>query len=189
MKKIIFLLLILFLLNDLTSGQDLIVRKTGDTINCTVTKIDSNIVYYKIRFHDQQIITQIYRKEISDLIVPVLPDDPIRILCEKKIKKNTPLLIASGFSFIFGGAMIIYGTSETFKVENGAVYIDDYDKQESGMKKTKIGIPFVIAGAVVGSISLTKVIKYKKQLKNLYKLSIDMDYGPIYNGFTICYKF
>jgi hypothetical protein len=190
MKNILFFSMTLFLFMEVINGQDLIVRNIGDTIKCTVTKIDSNIVYYQIRFHDRLINLTIDRNEIQDLIVPVLPDDPRRLLYEKKIKKYTPILLASGFSFVFGGAMIITGLKQSFEKIDGVYYFrGDYENQQNAEKKIALGIPFTVAGIVVGSIFFTKVIKYKKQLKNLNNLSINTDYSPIYNGFTICYKF
>jgi hypothetical protein len=185
MNKFIFLFLILFLLNDLTIGQDKIIRKIGDTINCTVTKIDSNIIYYKIRFHDRPINLKIDRNDIKDLIVPVLPDDPTYLIYKKNIKIYSAITTISIVSFVFGGTMLIYGFSESLV----GIFSGEENTLNKGSTQIIIGIPLLVSGAVVGSISLKKAINYKKQLKKLNKLSIDMDYSPIYYGFTVCYKF
>jgi hypothetical protein len=190
MKNILFLSMTLFLFCELTNGQDMLVLKEGDTIRCTVTKIDSNMIYFKMKYKNQPINLSLERNQISDLIVPVLPDDPTRMMCEKNIQKYSTIGLLSGVVLVFGGAMTIYGFSESFEVKNRMViFRGDYDNTTSGIHKIVLGIPFLVAGAIFGKISMTKVHKYKKQLKNLYNLSINTDYNTFYKGITISYKF
>jgi hypothetical protein len=185
MKNFLFLSMALLLFRELTNCQDLIIPKNGDTIRCSVTKIDSNVIYFKMVFHDKIINTNLERNEISELIVPVLPDNPKRIMFEKRIKTYSTIGSISVVSYVFGGVLTFYGFIQSFQ---GILNTDETSFNKGGTK-IAIGIPFLVTGAIVGSISISKAIKYKNKLKNLYKLSINMDYSPSYKGLSITYKF
>jgi hypothetical protein len=100
MNKILLLSITIIFFYRLTFGQDMIIRNSGDTLNCTVTKIDSNMIYVKFKSHDQIVHLSVDKSSIKEFIVPVFPDDSIRLSCETNIRNYSLLGTASGISFI-----------------------------------------------------------------------------------------
>jgi hypothetical protein len=180
----------------LVTGQDIIVRNNGDTLKCTVTKVDSNAVYFILKQKHSTIETFILRDKIMSMKIPVAPDNPDRRLCEKKIRNYTAWGIIGGTAFVLGGITSIYGV---IKISGSGADVShsgttiavtgDENDDLSGMNYVLGGLPFFIGGAIIGSISLHKVKKYKNRLKNLYNLSIDVGNHGKYNELKLSYRF
>jgi hypothetical protein len=194
--KILLLSLILFLLGGLTRGQDIIVRNNGDTIRCVVTRIDSNVIYFKLKRQNESVTTSLSRNEIKDFIVPVSPDNPMRILYEKKITRNSILGTAGSLGFVAGGILIISGFSDMYSSGEGVRFfqifsfnIEDMEQYNNGKRRIVAGIPFTVAGAVIGSLGFSKVVKYRGRLKDLYNVSVSWEYDLKYKGIRLTYKF
>ncbi len=66
MKKFA-LLIILFLPSFMAYSQDEIIRKNGDRISCTITKIDSANVYFSLTRNNNTLNTSISKSEIQDI--------------------------------------------------------------------------------------------------------------------------
>lgn len=66
MKKITFLLLLLIIISGI-SAQDIITRRNGNQINCTITKVDSTTVYFNLNNGGDVITANIPRSEVKDI--------------------------------------------------------------------------------------------------------------------------
>jgi hypothetical protein len=185
MKRKVPLILSMMLITAFCEAQDrdIIIRNNGDTIRCTITRVDSNAVYCKVKLHDNYVATVVKRNDIRDFIMRVPPDNPVRIMCEKKITRNSFLAVTGAAGFIAGGALVISGYSDLHNSGNKE------SSTEKGLKKTFTGIPIMVTGAVLGSIGLKNRYRYKRRLQELYSVSVSIDCDSFYKGFTISYKF
>jgi hypothetical protein len=66
MKQIIVLITVLVLAFQM-SAQDVLIRKNGERINCTITKMDSAVIYFTIDRNGNKLNTSIDREQISDI--------------------------------------------------------------------------------------------------------------------------
>jgi hypothetical protein len=195
MCKSLCLVLCIMFLPIFVTGQDIIIRTNGDTLKCTVTKIDSDAVYFKLKQKRSTLETFILRDKIMSMKIPVAPDNPDRRLCEKKIKNYTAWGIIGETAFVLGGISTIYGivklSGSGYDVSHHGstiVAVSNTNDDRSG-NFVLDGLPFFIGGAIIGSISLHKVKKYKSRLKNLYNLSIDVGNHGTYNELKLSYRF
>jgi hypothetical protein len=196
MKQLLFLSYILMCFCSLINAQDLIIRTNGDTVKCLVTKIDSNIIYFKIGNSRKAPTTYLSKDKIKVYNVPVLPDDPARVLYERKIKNATIWATISGVVFLTGGIFEITGIAQVSKTggdvnmsPNGVSVTQDANSDEKGVDRMAAGFPLLVAGGIIGSISLHTIHKYQKKLKILYNMSISLDNNSDYNNIHLTYKF
>jgi hypothetical protein len=196
MKPVFIILFISVYYCGLILGQDQLIRTNGDTIKCTVTKIDSNNIYFKVNSQHRMLETHLSKDKISEFNIPVLPNDPMRVLCERKIKNSKVWLTISSIAFVSGGVLTISGITGTtdsggdVNVNPGGMTVTgDENTSEKAMNRIAAGIPLLAAGGIIGSISLHTIIKYNKKLKALYNLSLYSDYNSGYNRFILSYKF
>lgn len=195
MKKIYLLPVLFFVLNAFVGAQDVIIRDNGDTINCSVTKIDSNRIYFSFIKNGNLLNTYLNKSQIKDYHVPLLPTDPRRLKYEKKIRNNKVWSVLGGTAFVAGGTLAIIGWSQLnedgaeFESSPGSTTVTAEEGEGRGMDKFGIGLPLCVAGGVMCLISTHKVIKYKKKLNYLYRVSINGAFGQKYSNFSICYRF
>src|ERR1035437_2151551 len=66
MKKIFSLIIVLIIAISVYS-QDVIIRKNGDIMPCTITKIDSSKIYFSLTRNGNTLATEINKTEVQDL--------------------------------------------------------------------------------------------------------------------------
>jgi hypothetical protein len=189
-------LLILTIISAYVNGQDMIVRDNGDTIKCKVTNMDSNNVYFDIKLHRGKTSTLLSRNQIKDVILPIIIKSPDQKY-ERKVRTYTAWGIIGGVFFVAGGTLEVIGISKLSHsdvevVSNGTSGSVQDKSGGSGMDYVVLGIPCIVVGAIVGGISLHKIIKYNRKIKALNNLSLRVN--PIYNyktptTITLSYRF
>jgi hypothetical protein len=116
-KSYIFLVFALFSL--VVSAQDMVKTKTGEQINCYITKEDSSSVSFRFKRNDIQKDTTMLRSDIDNFRYSVLIDESL-----PKVHAKTCLSIGAGLGgATFAGVDFEYMLSKSVGIQAGVGYL------------------------------------------------------------------
>jgi hypothetical protein len=170
-------------------GPDIIIKKTGDTIYCKITNVDSTKIAFDIRKNKKLINTYLSKEEIKEYIIAKSYEESLQEMsnleldsairdCNKLIRQGVTLTILGPIATI--GGLVLIGISQNNDDLKGLHLV-------SGILSTSLGILSTITGIVTIPIGISDKHNFKNELRKRQNGSLFI--SPTQNGLGLVYNF